>query len=754
MTPRLILLLLCLFGTATALPDLPDLEETRRLLGSPDFKERETLTLELWERGPEVIPLLRSLSDDRNPEVAMRASFLLERLQMGLGPQADDGLLLLAEQADQAPFEERSSRLHDLLEHEQGFIPGLFFLNQWLSQRRSPPEHRISLSELFVEPLFEKRSDWKDFLTYPFSSEARAFLIGALCIQETPAKSQMVAILANDDLREIHRVLSQYFRFVPPETDLTFARLAVLREDLDLALGTLSRQLLTRENPDPARAMAFLEMEAGLAPIPHEGKGLPALQLLRARAREEHARTIELANSLGGDPLLAYESRVLAGSLAPPSPEEAALLAGTDLLPVWKLAFGRPPGQPDIEALTSDLVIPWTDLARLLTALAHPVEAAERLAAEEQPDSAINLLWRTGHPTRALELARNILTGIDPDLHSDVRLTLAFLFLESGDVAKAREFFEPVITTGIRDNRKRARAVQLGLRFLPLETVTDLEPNLNDSRAFRRQQAADSFLNLPRYVASSWYEHFRNDDPSLGPVTLLKKIQHFLEHERPAARKIVTTRIAETSPKLLPGEPLYQNAFYLQTEGALAMVLQAAWQQLSTRDLLRIVRSPDWSLPERKTALATALQLDPANPVVRWFDLELNGVGDPGTITRATLGNPSLALQLGRLTGKRESLATAARVASFTDPDTLRGLAVLGKSHLEQGEPARAARLLQASLVGGFAMGTQPAPRITETLETITALYRAHLLTAVNEATREVWRERLAGLGHAGLATE
>ena len=731
---------------------LPDLEVARRALGSSDFALREALTLELWESGSDGLPILRALARDSHPEVATRATFVLKRMSMGLGPEAPGDLLALTERADRAVPKNRSARLGDLLGHKAGHPVALFFLNQWLSDQQTPAKDRVSLTETCLETLLEDRRRWGDLLTYAFTDEARAILIGTLCNQEIPQKERMIAILANSDLRVIQGVLRREFESLPTETHHTLARLAVLRGDLELALETLSQLLAHSETPEGACAIAFLEHLADLPPRPVDGPWGNALNLFRARARLDDHAILRLAESEGMPPILAYESRLLANKILPP---EGLPDADSPLLPALHLAFGDPPGEPDPEALTSSVLADWPALARTLTALAHPVEAAERLASEGHPDSAINLLWRTGHRQEALTLSEGVLADLDPEQHPAVRLTLTAQYLHEGQTGQALATFRPLLGSGISSATQRAKDIRMMRKMLPLSEIIPLEPHLTSAHPFERDRAVAPFLDHPPRVAAFWYDFFRNQNPTTSPIELIDRVRDFLAHDQVEARRLLVNRIADAPDKfLLPADPLYQNALYLRTPGAFEMVLAAAWHELFTGDLVTLIRSDTCPLDQRRQALAAALVLDPVDPVLRWFDFQLNQKGDPETILRATLGDPELALQIGQLTGKRESLATAARLASFKNPAALRCLTILGRSHLQNDNPQTAARFLRAGLLGGIAMGTRPAPHIPELLENLESLYQARHLIAPTETTRQLWAARLDGIGARPLSTQ
>jgi len=734
--------------TATLASALPDREEARRRLGSDRFEERQAITVAFWKAGKAAVPLLEELADDPDPEIARRARFVLHRLVMGLGPEASGALLRLATKAEQAPFEARSGRLGDLLEHPGGLLAALSLADRWISDELSPHEHRVSLTEVVVEWLLEERSFWKPFLTSALSPRTRAYFVGILSIQETPLKEQLIAILARDDLRQVHQTLVARFEILPDETRLTLARLAILGHDLDLATKTLALGLIDSDSTRPARALAFLEKSVGLPRLSFDGPRGRELALFRARADRNPHKTARLAAEVADNIALAYESRLLAGDLTLPDQKETSFLAEAESLPVWHSAFAHPPGEPDIEALTSSLVIEWPVLARTLTALGHPVEAAERLASEEQSASAIGLLWRTGHRDEALALAAEILAAPGEEQHIKLRLTMVSFLLEAGEKKKAAEIFEPLTHGSLREGVMRRRAIPLALRLFPLDKVVGMEQSLRSGRPFDRQRAAAPFLAVPPQVAGYWYEHFYDPKSKKRPAEVIREARKFLKDQLPQAQKFISEELSKLDTKPLhTTDLLYQNALFLRVPEALDLVEEAAWRSLEPDDLLGILRSEDWSLASRQRALESAIALAPTDPVVRWYDFQMNGCGDPKTITLLTLGDPGLALRLASLTQKRETLAITARIADFRNSSTLRFLGIVGKSHLETGEPEIAARLLLASLLGEIAIGTRPASSIQNSLDLLTALFQARLQLAPSEAEKEIWRARLAGLG-------
>ena len=434
-------LLLLILTSATGFA-LPPIDEARKILSSQKAAEREALTLKNWESGSEAIPMMTKLSRDEDPEVAIRADFVLQRLRMGLEPSSPDELLRLARAVDEARHEFRASRLGDLVEHPGGIIAGLVFLDTWTSIPGFESGQAFVLAKVLTDSLIEQRSYWKSCLQKPLNPRCRGAITAVLANEDFPMKSQMISILAKKDTRLVYEMALSCEENLPDMAYLDFARMATIRGDIPLALEILKEGLGKAKTPGLARAIAFLEAGSGLEPAAYRDKWANELELFRARGRKKFEKVIELSSTLKGRPYLAYESRLLANSLALDNSGEVRGFSGAKPLGAIHRSFASPPGEPDIEALTSLVLVDWTELARTLTLLAHPVEASERLSSEDQITTAIGLLWRTGHREEARKLGEESLQGIDErDQHAKIRCTLATLHLDSGDIEASGRLF-------------------------------------------------------------------------------------------------------------------------------------------------------------------------------------------------------------------------------------------------------------------------------------------------------------------------
>jgi len=455
-----------------------------------------------------------------------------------------------------------------------------------------------------------------------------------------------------------------------------------------------------------------------------------------------------LASKPDLNPILAYESNLLSGSLTLPSTEGGADFPASSALAALHQSFSAPPGEPDIEALTSSVLIDWSELARTLMNLACPTEAAEKLSSEGQVLTATSLLWRANLREKALSLGGEVLNGRADSLQTRMRLTLASLHFESGDNEKARDFFGEIITTGIQQDTRLQSALKLGLNFFSREELLPLASGLLANQAYQRAPSITGLLPYHPKVSTYWYEYFREKDSDQSPLAVFKQVEHFLVNQHEQAQSIIAEQLATSTKLSLPTDILYQQALFLRVPGALEMIKGAAWYQLSIDDLFSIARDNSWDLEARKEALTTALAIDPANVGLHWLNMKLNQVNLPVSSHLPTLGDPGLALQLFAHTGELGTIALISEVVDLRDHRGLRCLALLGNAYLKSGQPVQAARVLQAAICSEVATGPQPATKIQSSLDNLAAYFEARKLLSSSSAEEEIWIERLDRIGY------
>jgi len=468
-------------------------------------------------------------------------------------------------------------------------------------------------------------------------------------------------------------------------------------------------------------------------------------------------RILALSASLQDQSYFKYENHLMSGTLTLPSHNgRSEPLPNAPALRALHTAFGERAHEADIEALSAETLLDWTDLARTLTLLSRPLEAAETLFLNGQNASAVNLLWRFGKRAEALRLAEESCANFDERTQLKTRLILASLQLEAGQEKEAKKTFQPLLGRDSLRELDRKKVISLGMQLFPRDELLPLAPGLKSELAYQRAPAIASFLPFPAPVSVFWYEHFLAEDDSLTPLSLFQKIETFLNGDRTRAREILTQQIElRKFPKnnlLLPNDPLYQNILFLKLPESLEIVQKAAWYQLSVRDLLRIIQDDSWPAETRQAALESGLLIDPINPSLHWHSRQNGGPVDEKTIHHLTLGEARLTLNLAALTGKRESLRLAAELADLRDAAAIRCLSILAKSLLAQQEADEAARLYQVLLCGEIAVGTQPATRIPATLENLSNYLKARQQSAPDQTHQKIWQERLRAIGKGQTA--
>ena len=740
-----ILIFLLIIANALALPSF---EEAREVLGSRETNRRKALTNEIWRAGREAIPLLQKLAEEENPEVFRRALFVLQRLRMGLEPDSPAELLKLAEALNLAAPESRASKLGELLDYPEGVRVALVFLDGWTADLQMPPEHIFKLSELVTRVVLERRSSWEIFLSADLSARCRGALVAALSWQDHPIKLQMIANLASKQTKKVFEMSVTCPDRIASDAYLAMARIATVHGEVPVALQILAAGLHEDSSYDLARAIAFLEVGSDLPPIRYDGNWLHELNLFRARARKDFEEALRLASKPDLNPILAYESNLASGSLTLPTTEGGAVFQSSRALAALHQSFSAPPGEPDIEALTSSVLIDWSELARTLMNLACPNEAAEKLSSEGQFLTATSLLWRTNLREKALSLGREALSGPADSLQTRMRLTLASLHFESGDREKARDFFREVITTDIQQDTRLQLALKLGLKFFSREELLPLASGLLANQAYQRAPSIAGLLPYHPKVSTYWYEYFREKDPDQPPLAIFKKVENLLSNQHEQAQSIIAEQLAASTKLSLPTDILYQQALFLRVPGALEMIKAASWYQLSIDDLFLIARDDSWDLQARKEALATALLIDPVNVSLHWLNMKLNRVNLPVSSHLPTLGDPGLALQLVAHTRKLETIALVSELVDLRDHRGVRCLTVLGNAYLKSGQPVQAARVLQAAICGEVATGPQPATGIQSSLDNLASYFEARKLTSSTSSEKEIWIERLDRIGY------
>ncbi len=129
----------------------------REGLGASDFARREEVMRDLWKEGEKALALLRDLSGDRNPEVAMRARMVLRKIQLGINPDTPAKVVQLIEEYWAGSSREKVAILRRL-NGEAGFefLFRLAAMETDLSVRRQIDELVAAQMPLKVRDLLNK----------------------------------------------------------------------------------------------------------------------------------------------------------------------------------------------------------------------------------------------------------------------------------------------------------------------------------------------------------------------------------------------------------------------------------------------------------------------------------------------------------------------------------------------------------------------------------------------------------------------
>lgn len=735
-----ILLFLTLAAFASALPPP---EEAARLLGSERKAERDALTLELWEAGRPALPLLAVLADSDDPEIAHRAGFIFRRLKMGLRPDSPDDLLVLAADLEKASAELREEALVKLIDHPLGVPVALAFLDLWSLEVPRSDDRFQRWTHAVTIALLEQRNYWKTFFNEALTPRCRGALVADLGSQSMPMKHLMIERLATPDTHEVFEEARRHSSELAPLVYESLAKAALLTGDSGTALDILFEALPGAEDSRPLRQIAFLEKLTGLPARRYQGPRQMELDLLRARAAGDLEKTRELASRLPADSLLAYESRLLSGELPLPSPDLPVDELSQILTKAISQSFASPPQEPDIEDLASTVTQEAGRLSKTLLLLGHPVEAAQILADRHHNDAAVRILWMTGNRVQATRIAESLMAGGDSKAQISMRLTLSHLLAWSLDRDAARHIFEPLFQEKIDFEHLRRDAVHIASRLYPREKVLKLVPEMERENPYNRRMAISSLLIYPQEVAIFCYEECVKDHPSLKPLQFLEKVEDHLSKTRVFLLDHYQEILRELEGKVVqPSSPEFQLVLFLKAPCAIKMVACSAWHRLSTSDLETLVADESWPLEERKRALEIALEIAPASPLLRQFDLDLNQSGSAELVALLTLGDASEISRLASGNSYDSLRLLVAELADLNEAASIRGLHQTAGSQLTDNHPELASRFLQAAFVGEMVLGTQPETPPARFAHSLQTYLRARRELAATPELRELWTVR------------
>ena len=156
------------------------LQEAVGRLASSRFQERQAASQWLWRQGAEAESVLRQASNDDRPEVARRATVILDSFRYGIGPQVPPHRRLLLQQFRDGAWEQRSRVLQQLLSEQQGELA-----ERLVQLETNRDARRAWLAQLLQDKTFQNR--------FQQPAEVAAW-VDAVAADQTPAWRTMTTI--------------------------------------------------------------------------------------------------------------------------------------------------------------------------------------------------------------------------------------------------------------------------------------------------------------------------------------------------------------------------------------------------------------------------------------------------------------------------------------------------------------------------------------------------------------------------------
>lgn len=724
---------------------LPPIEEAERILGAGKMKEREEFTATLWASGPSALPLLEKLASSDDPEISQRASFVYQRLRMGLRPDSPPEILELTSSLQFSKPSFRTARLKLLLDHPQGVPVGLAFLNQWSQENPLDPDLFQSWTDQLAEHLLEQRSFWQQFLSYPLTTRCRGALVISLDGSDMPMAFRMIEILALNNPKEIFGHASKRLTLSSHSTYEAFARAALLNNDLETALEVLFQSLAIADENFAAREIAFLEQFEEQPARRYKGPLESEVKNFRYRLRKNHEALAAVEEKLPPESFLIFENSLATGMRRPLSKDlPVSNLARS--LHKSLLAYTNEPSQvPDIKTLSSTITNEAGRLARGLYLLGSPEEAAQVMTERHQNDFAIRILWMTGLRDEARKLADLVMLQGDFKARLSARLTMIQLLGREQELGEARILFAPLFEESIKFDHLRRQAIHLGRLLFEKEQILKLAPEIGGESPYRRQLAIAALLPFPSAVSIRTYEMMLEEHPDLKPVQLLSKVEEHLSQDREKLLQQYEPILEERAKDVLKSSDAdFQLALFLKSPTALKIVEGYSWHRLDIGELEKIIADDGWDMELRRKALDIALRIAPGKAKLRALDHSWNSRGSLDLVAKLTLGDPSEVKELDPLLDVNQALSIAAEIC---DPNTSSGIQCLhqaanrafaAKNHVE------AKRLFEYALIGELVLGTQPGTQYGVLTENMTKYLGTRVALASTPDSRKHWESTLS----------
>ncbi|MDB4615478.1 hypothetical protein OAG80_03470 [Akkermansiaceae bacterium] len=271
---------------------IPSIEEARRTFVEGNSKARTALTQELWTAGEEALPLVETFLKSDDPEIRSRATFLHQRILLGLRPDSPKELLAVAEAAMSAEQSQREKSMERLLDEQGGFEVAIRLLNRWAQDQDFSNEE---LEVLASKVLFHERLNSRR-LEIPLSLECRALLVAALANEGLQERRIAVRLALPDPLRILKK--ATIFRQIEHDDLL----LGLARGALLLGKKEDTQTILAMKKDADRQRLALL-IEGDLAALIEAGEESEILKIVLRDFSGQAPADIEALRANGyGDP--------------------------------------------------------------------------------------------------------------------------------------------------------------------------------------------------------------------------------------------------------------------------------------------------------------------------------------------------------------------------------------------------------------------------------------------------------------------
>jgi tetratricopeptide (TPR) repeat protein len=275
-----------------------DADKFVRNLGSAVFAEREKASRDLWKLGAAARPALEKAANSDDPEVAKRASDILEKFSWGIFPDTPASVLKQIKEFRSNDWNRQSESLIALVNLESRGVETIGLL---LAQVTDPERRSALFGEYHVlsrdrVPLLMERGEW---------SKAEAFLTIGACGPNPEAWLDYADFMVRRGrtLPEME-FLTAVAKLTGDRGNAAAGALAVLEHRIGKT-GDATKRLraIPAASRPPHLLPSMLEdarlwSELAADPDPEEGPPNPGLNLFRARKGGRNARAVELLADL------------------------------------------------------------------------------------------------------------------------------------------------------------------------------------------------------------------------------------------------------------------------------------------------------------------------------------------------------------------------------------------------------------------------------------------------------------------------